>query len=250
MALASVLIAAGGGAPPADGDVRSGWILTFSDDFDGAAVDPARWGNGFGWGPSSRNTHGWCDPGHNRVAGGVLTQRITRRPRGGKPFSVGCLNTRGRFAQLYGHWEVRMRVAGCAGARGALWAKPADESWPPELDIVEVHGDRRRTSRHTQHWRDADGRHALDRRLFSGPDFAARFHVFGARWSPSGTVWFVDGAEVGRTRAGAAAMDDGGPFYALLNAQVYRASSTCGQPGELSEQQVDWVRVWRPAGRS
>lgn len=136
-----------------------------------------------------------------------------------------------------------MWVAGCAGARGAFWAKPADESWPPELDVVEVHGDERSTSRHTIHWRE-NGAVARRRVLAPGPDFAAGYHVFGANWSPEGTVWYVDGVERGRTAEGAGAMGDGGPLYGIVNAQVYREDSDCGTGPGSTHQYIDYVRIW------
>ena len=276
LALASAILVAGGDAPaiPRDtpgppgtsGDTpgppgTSGdtpgppggrpWVLRFSDDFDGAALDASKWSNGFGWGPTSRNTYGYCDPSNNLVQNGTLVQRIERRRQGGKPFSAGCISSRNRFSQLHGYWEARMRVAGCPGARGAFWAKPNDESWPPELDIVEVHGDERQRARLTIHWRDAAGRHARSKRIVTGPDFSAGYHVFGARWSPTETVWYIDGVERFRTTAGAAASGERGPFYAIVNAQVYRPDSGCGKDGASSRQLVDYVRVWAeaPPGR-
>jgi Glycosyl hydrolases family 16 len=77
------------------------WRLTFSDEFDGTAVDADKWSNGFGW---------------------------------------GDLHTKETFSQRYGHWEARMRVASGAGLHSAFWGKPASEQWPPELDVEEIGG--------------------------------------------------------------------------------------------------------------
>jgi beta-glucanase (GH16 family) len=227
---------------------QTGWVLEFEDEFDGTALDPAKWASGFGWGNTSRSTFGYCDPDHNEVDGGRLEQRIERRPQGGMPFSVGCINSRGRFAQLYGFWEARIRMAGCRGARGAFWGKPDDESWPPEIDIVEVYGDHRQEAQLTLHWSER-GTHYKSKDTFTDPDFSAGFHVYGAEWTPTETIWFVDGVERFRTPRGARHMDDGGPFYTMLEAQVVRADSACGTWPYYSSQFVDYVRVWsRPIG--
>jgi beta-glucanase (GH16 family) len=221
------------------------WTLAFSDEFDGNEVDPAKWDSGFGWGPRSGSSFGFCDPGNNVVGGGILTQRIERRPQGGKDWSVGCLNTRGHSAQRYGYWEARMWVAGCAGAQGMFWAKPKDESWPPGLEVVEVEGDEPTTSRHAVHWREnGDGAPARREMLSPGPDFSGGFHVFGAHWSPTGVVWYVDGVERARTEDGAEAMAQGGHFYTLVNTQVLSADSDCGADAGSAHQYVDYVRVW------
>src|SRR5688572_6966040 len=47
---------------------RAGWVLTFSDDFDGRSLDKSKWSNGFGWGQATRSDFGWCDPRNNVVS--------------------------------------------------------------------------------------------------------------------------------------------------------------------------------------
>lgn len=225
------------------------WVLTFSDDFDGDALDTSKWSNGFGWGQGTNSDYGWCDAANNVVSGGVLTQRIDRRPQGGQPFSVGCVHSKNKFAQQYGFWEARIRAARCYGSRTAFWGKPNDESWPPEIDVVEVNGDgpdRARRAKFTAHWR-RSGRHLQKQGEFAGPDFSGDFHVFGAEWSPGGVSWFVDGVERFRTAAGSAALDDRGSFYTILNSQVIDRASMCGDIPSRSASYVDWVRVWTPA---
>ena len=233
--------AAAPGADPAE------WALTFSDEFDGNSLDKAKWSNGFGWGPDTNSNYGWCDPAENVVSGGVLAQRIERRPGGAEPFSVGCINSKDKFAQQYGYWEARIRTARCYGSRSAFWGKPNDESWPPEIDVVEVNGEAPRTAKFTVHW--GDGGHQESQGSFTGPDFSDGFHTFGAQWTPQGVTWFVDGVERRRTPAGAGFLDDGGAFYTILNSQVIEPDSTCGRvPGD-SVEYVDYVRIWTPAPR-
>ncbi|MGH9000685.1 MAG: glycoside hydrolase family 16 protein, partial [Acidimicrobiia bacterium] len=228
-------------APPSEDD---GWTLTFADEFGGVRLDETKWDSGFGWGPRSASTFGYCDPDHSVVGGGVLTQRIERRAQGERPFSVGCINTKRRFAQRYGYWETRMWVPGCRGARGSFWAKPEDGSWPPGLDVVEVRGARPDTARLSVVWKTDDGTVRRERFLAPGNNYAGGYHVFGAQWSPERTVWYVDGVERGRTNAGARALGDGGPFYAILDSQVHSADSTCGEDAESTHQYVDYVRIW------
>ena len=249
---------AGPSAPPAvpvraqqSGPAESSkeWVLTFSDDFDGDSLDNSKWSNGFGWGQGTNSDFGWCDAANNVVSGGALAQRIDKRPQGGQPFSVGCIHSKNKFAQQYGYWEARIRAARCYGSRTAFWGKPNDESWPPEIDVVEVNGDgpdRARRAKFTAHWR-RSGRHLQKQGEFAGPDFSEDYHVFGAEWDPEGVTWFVDGVERFRTAAGAAALDDRGSFYTILNSQVIDRDSMCGDIPSRSASYVDWVRVWTPA---
>ncbi|MEW6476087.1 MAG: glycoside hydrolase family 16 protein [Actinomycetota bacterium] len=227
----------------------SQWVLTFSDEFDGTSLDKRKWASGFGWGATTRSDYGWCNPANNIVSGGVLVQRIEREPKGPDPWSVGCIHSKNKFAQQYGYWEARIRSARCYGARTAFWGKPNDESWPPELDVVEVNGDgpaRANRAKFTVHWK-RNGRHLQSQGEYSGPDFSDDFHVFGAEWTPEGTTFFVDGVARWHTAAGAQAMDDGGSFYTILNSQVILRDSMCGDIPARSASYVDWVRVWTPA---
>jgi hypothetical protein len=214
---------------------RRGWVLTFSDDFDGRALDKTKWSNGFGWGQATNSDFGWCDPRNNVVSGGVLVQRIERRPGGGQPFRVGCIHSKNKFAQRYGYWEARIRAAGCFGSRTAFWGKPNDETWPPEIDVVEVNGEGPRTkaAKFTVH--------------YTGPNFSEDYHVFGAEWSPDGVIFYVDGVERWRTSAGARFLDKAGPFYTIVNSQVIERDSTCGDIPSRAASYVDYVRVWSPA---
>ncbi len=263
MALVSAVLLLAGGASPGDAAEPAaqrgaqpgaalvpfglaqddGWVVEFEDGFDGDSLDAAKWSSGFGWGETSGNSYGYCDPDNNEVGDGLLVQRIERGGRGDRPFSVGCVNTQDRFSQLYGFWEARIRMAGCRGARGAFWGKPNDESWPPEIDVVEVYGDERERADLTVHWMER-GRRKRDKERFIGPDFSDDFHVFGAHWSEDEIVWYVDGVERMRTRKGTRFMNDGGPFYAMLEGQVVRSDSTCGIWPYYSIQYVDYVRVW------
>jgi beta-glucanase (GH16 family) len=228
------------------------WIPTFDDEFDGPAVDQSKWSNGFGWGDTADNFAAVCDPGANAVANGVLVQRADRlpAPRAGKAFSGGCLHTRRRFAQLYGYWEARIRVPAGSGLHSAFWGKPANEAWPPELDVEEIGGDRPDTVIMTAHWHDGTGHRSRNQR-YRSPGFSDDFHVFGAEWSPDETVWYVDGVERARIGDGAPEMAAQGPFYALLDLQVGLAGAA--RPDASTPfpayQLVDYVRIWqRPSG--
>ena len=248
---AALMMATPAGAAGADtpeepqpyGSPGGSWKLQFSDDFLGPGLDPEKWSNGYGWGDRAERRYSYCHPDHNRVAAGLLTQRIERKPRDGRRFATGCVHTKDRFAQLYGYWEARIRVAGCRGARSAFWAKANSEAWPPELDVIEVLGSRRREAQFTVHWEE-QGRHRMSKGVVDGPEFYEDFHIFAAQWTPTETIWYVDGFELRRTRAGATAMDDRGPFYTMVEAHVLDPDSYCGIYRFFSQQQVDYVRIW------
>jgi beta-glucanase (GH16 family) len=225
-------------------------VPTFDDEFEGSEVDAAKWSNGFGWGDSAANFAGWCDPGANVVVQGVLVQWADRLPHGDKPYSGACLHTKDTFSQQYGYWEARIRVPSGRGLHSAFWGKPANEEWPPELDVEEIAGAVPDTVIMSVHWRDETGHRSSNHR-YQGSNYSDDFHVFGAEWSPEGTVWYVDGVERARITDGAAEMAAKGPFYALLNLQVGLGGAA--MPDATTPfpayQLVDYVRMFeRPAG--
>ncbi|MDB5717162.1 MAG: glycoside hydrolase, partial [Sphingomonas bacterium] len=57
-------------------------------------------------------------------------------------FSSGLISTRSRFAQRYGYFEMRAKWSGGKGLWPAFWLLPDDGTWPPELDVLEAHGDK------------------------------------------------------------------------------------------------------------
>lgn len=254
-----IIPARGSGPPLVPSPVASTggpWRLTFQDEFDGPGLDPAKWSNGFGWGLSAAHETGYCDPANNSIQNGVLIQRVLNQPAGGMPYSAACINTKGTFSQLYGYWEARMQIPQGRGLYSAFWGKPASGSWPPELDVMEIPGGNPGRVTMSVHWRQTSSSgvpastagldHMRSNQQFYGPDFSAGYHVFGAEWTPTETIWYVDGVEQFRTSDGAATMAQGGPFYMILNLQVnlVGGQQTDSSTPWPSFQYVDYVRAW------
>jgi beta-glucanase (GH16 family) len=231
--------------PPAPlGSSGGGWRLTFQDEFEGTQLDQAKWSNGWGWPGDAAFEAGHCDLANNVVANGVLVQRAQNLPQGGMPFSAACINTRNKFSQLYGYWEARMQIPSGQRLHSAFWAKPNSGWWPPELDVEETRVPEKVTM--TVHWEEA-GVHVKHNDKFSvGPGLFTGFHVFGAEWTPTETIWFIDGVERFRTSDGAVQMGERGPFYMILDLQVSLVPPRPGDPPTTwpSSQYVDYVRVW------
>ncbi|MCA1841672.1 MAG: glycoside hydrolase family 16 protein [Actinobacteria bacterium] len=225
-----------------------GWVLQFDDEFDGDMLDPSRWSNGFGWGDTADYSQERCAAANTLVGDGVLIQRLDDDDHGATRYTSGCVNTKGKFSQIYGFWEARIKVPRGAGLVGAFWLKPNNESWPPETDIAEVLGTDPRTLRMAVFWRNAEGIQRRQAR-WNGPDLSDGFHVFGLAWTPRESIWYVDGQERWRTAAGAGAMAARGPFYMMLNAHI--GTNFGGTPdGSViwpAYQLVDYVRVWTAA---
>lgn len=139
--------------PPTTAPPRPGWTLTFSDDFDGTAVDTTRWNVYDEDGPwhsveSPKATT--CPKASNvSVRDGVLrlrTQRANGACRGGQAHTGAGLNTWGRFTQAQGRFEVRARWTHAGNNLwGGFWTHgnggPGwDRSQGSEIDVFEYIG--------------------------------------------------------------------------------------------------------------
>jgi len=162
VALAVALLAADGGATPAAAPAGA-WTLAWQDEFDGDAVDPAKWefeDNCWGGGNHERQCY---TPRTDRtrganafVADGLL-HIVARRERwrgpaepDGRgtatailPYTSARLRTRHRQEWTFGRFEIRARLPRGQGTWPAIWMLPTDSPhgrWASsgEIDIMEA----------------------------------------------------------------------------------------------------------------
>ena len=148
---------------------RPGMTLTFAEeftDFVWSADGRRGWRTNFPYGrtlPTNKEAQYYSDASVGahpfRLRDGAL--EITAAPgenRGRLPYVSGMITTQGAgtgggagsgFAQRYGHFEFRAKLPRGRGLWTSLWLLPADNTWPPEIDVVEMLGHRpgRSTSR-------------------------------------------------------------------------------------------------------
>jgi beta-glucanase (GH16 family) len=226
----------------AQGGTPLGWRLTWSDEFSGTSVDPARWMlQDIAWPYNAEQQY--YTPAAARVANGMLTITSDRRPQGGRPYTSARIETQGRFAQQYGRFEARMKLPRTRGLWPAFWLLPSPSGWPPEIDIMEMLGHEPTRVYFTNHW----GTAAAPRNQsssFSGPDFSADFHVFAAEWYPDRVDFFVDGVKHATHRSNIPQM----PMFMIINTAV--GGLWPGNPDGTTvfpqRTNVDYVRVYEP----
>lgn len=124
------------GGPPGG---ATGWSLTFSDEFAGSALDGAKWqttwengGRSQGWTPRT-----WFPDNNVSVAGGSLRLRATGNAVDSYQYTGGVAATWNSFSQAYGFFEARMKCPRGEGLWSAFWMLEGNDTWPPEIDIVE-----------------------------------------------------------------------------------------------------------------
>ncbi len=255
------------------------WVLTFHDEFDTLKLldrkkDVPGWRTEYGNGGegtlhsrtiiTSGEQEIYVDPEFKGTAkaplglnpfdlhDGVLT--ITARKADpaissqiwGRPYTSGMLTSKFLFFQQYGYFEFRARLPRGKGLWPALWLVPKDNTWPPEIDVMEDLGDPAVVYM-TPH-ASVGGKHVSDTvavKIKQKPD---DFHVFGLLWNERELVWYVDGVEARRWPS---TPDMHRPMYIVINLAV--GGSWPGYPDKdftAARMDIDYVRVWSLAGKA
>lgn len=208
-----------------------GWMLVWSDEFEGDAIDPARWQhevNCWGGGNGEQQCY-TASPDNAFVTDGMLHIVARNEPTSGPgvndddpaydpgdtsvtlPYSSARLRTRGMGDWKYGRIEVRARMPRGQGTWTGVWMLPTDAvygSWAAsgEIDIVEtvnlhVDGEDRLygTLHYGSYW-PANVHSGAEYRI-DGGNPADDFHVYGLEWEEGEIRWYVDDHHYATQRA-------------------------------------------------
>jgi beta-glucanase (GH16 family) len=250
----------------------SGYTLSFSEDFAGPGLDTSVWGTRYWWGGRSLASNGEqqyfadattpvvqahpaCDPftiEEDPARPGVRVLAITARPSpdralsDGLPYVSGMIQSHGRFAQLYGYFEMVARLPKGQGLWPAFWLLPADGAWPPEIDVMEVLGRDTTTYYASTHWKDASGKHAFRALpVAAGLDLSAGLNAFGCMWTETALVFYLNRVEVARIAQPASVNV---PMYLLAALAV--GGTWGGNPDPTTvfpaRLEIDSIKVWSP----
>jgi beta-glucanase (GH16 family) len=227
---------------------KPGWQLTFQDEFDGSAVDATRWGKRYKWGEAQINSElqAYVDDAF-QLGNGILTILGEQRPASyaGQTFQYASGVLCSVLEQKYGYFEARLKVPAGQGMWPAFWLLgKVGAPGVNEIDVHEILGNDPSKVYMTVHWgTDYDAGHLSDGTSWSGPDFAADFHVFGLEWNPDSIIWTIDGVERKRHTG------DGVPqveMYIILNLAI--GGSWPGPPASTTPfpglYQIDYVRAY------
>ncbi len=129
------------------------WTLAWSDEFDGTAIDPAKWNvydEAGSWNSVESPKASTCPKASNvSVRGGIVvlrTQKANGACRGGQAQTGAGLNTWGKFAQAQGRFEARARWTTTGNYLwGGFWTHANggpgwNRSMGSELDVFEYIG--------------------------------------------------------------------------------------------------------------
>ena len=236
-----------------------GMSLTWADEFDGEAINPANWtydlgsGNG-GWG--NNELQSYSNSSNNSFVGdGKLF--IVAEKVGENAYASARLKSLGLKEFQYGRIDVRAMLPKGQGVWPAIWmlgANYPDVGWPAcgEIDIMELLGHLPGTVHGTAHWgADWPGwTHQGATSSIYPEHFDEEFHLFSIEWEQD-QINFLRDDQVYFTITPSMMQGQpypfNNPFFFILNVAV--GGNWPGNPDESSEfpvfMAVDYVRVYQ-----
>ena len=191
------------------------WNLVWSDEFtqpDNTAPDPSKWGydvGGWGWGNNEEQYY-TTSLDNARIENNQLVIEV-RDDTGtngnpdiyfGNDYTSARLLTKGKFDQLYGKFEARIKVpAGGSGLWPAFWMLGADfpnvRNWPfcGEIDIMEYVSRIPNEVFGTIHGPGYSGGASFGNTINLGQPVANNYHVFTVEWEPDEIRWYLNGIQ-------------------------------------------------------
>lgn len=217
------------------------WRLAWADEFDGSRIDPSRW-EVIG---DSKRRDGWWVKEDSFVDGqGHL---VLRTRKDGDRYTCGAVRTRGRFEHAFGYYEVRCQLPRQPGHWPAFWmmcdgvGKVGDDGRDgTEIDVVEVPW-RDGTITMNLHWDGYGKEHQSAGTKVKLPELLQGFHTFGLLWTKDEYVFYADGRETWRSRAGGVSQV---PEFLKLTEEIGTWGGDITQARLPDEFVVDYVRVY------
>lgn len=158
----------------------------------------------------------------------------------GFPYVASMISGQNSFSQRYGYWETRVLMTNVSkGHHFAIWLLPDDNSWPPEIDLLEVVGqyqDRIFTNSH------GSGREISSHSVQS---ISRDWYTVGFLWTPTIMRWTING-QVVREHPNYINSKD---LYMLMLWDIgsnwpSKTDSSTKWPAEVL---IDYVRIYQPA---
>lgn len=236
------------------------YVLVWSDEFNGTAIDLNNWTFDIGWGQN-----GWGNaelqyytdrPQNARVENGTLVIEAHQERFRAQEYTSARLKTQGLHEWTYGRFEARIKVPYGQGIWPAFWTLGNNietVGWPQsgELDIMEHIGREPSTVYGTVHGPGYSGAEGVggSYTLSAGQQLTDAFHVFAVEWEPTEIRWYIDS-----TLYATVTPDDvpgewvfDHPFFFIMNVAV--GGYWPGYPDETTvfpqAMYVDYVRVYQ-----
>ena len=220
---------------------KEGWILVWEDEFEGNSIDRTKWRIEDA-ALVKNNEMQYYSPEEVFLKKGCLVLRSQKRKKENRNYTSGLIETKGKYTQTFGRFEMRAKFPFGQGIWPAFWLMNSMGKWPPEIDIGELLGHERNKVHMTNHY-GSWPQNRMEGEHYEGPDFTESFHSFAIEWEPDEIRWFVDGVKRFFTRKNIPDI----PFYIVINTAV--GGDWPGFPDNTTKfpqyYTVDYVRVYK-----
>ncbi|HEY6630110.1 MAG TPA: family 16 glycosylhydrolase [Rhizobiaceae bacterium] len=150
-------------------------------------------------------------------------------------FTSGLISTHSSFWQTYGYFEMTAELPEDPGTWPAFWMLPVDNSWPPEIDILEAYGD----IPNQVHTAVIGKGGTTD--TWAQVDTSEGYHRYGMMWTPYEITFYVDGVE---TTAVATPTELNDPMYMIANLAIGGLAGN-PDPALVTQFNVDSISAWQ-----
>lgn len=151
--------------------------LIWHDEFN--CLDTTKW-NREDWASDKNNELQYYSPTNISINNGFLHIISKKEKFKGREFTSGALTTKDKFEVLYGKVEIRAKLPAGQGIFPAFWMITDNEKSLPEIDTVEMLGQKPTEIWMVVHW--YDNRLRSNSTSFIGPNFSQSFHTFSIEW--------------------------------------------------------------------
>jgi beta-glucanase (GH16 family) len=248
-------------------ELKNVWELVWEDDFNGTELDQTKW-NVLLRENSKHNELQYYVPDEVYVENGMLRLRSRVRKYGSMEYTSGRLDTRNKFAPVYGRFEIRGRLPVGKGLWPAYWLYPQHRDWQmeyimseavangkesmipeerpwySEIDIMEFLGHEPNVLYGTLHYYTFDGQKKTSSGTWKGSvNYADDFHVYALEWEPDSIRWYIDDQLLHETTSGIPHT----PHYLIINTAV--GGGWPGNPDSTTIfpqfHDIDYVKVYQ-----
>ncbi|MDD4036135.1 MAG: glycoside hydrolase family 16 protein [Bacilli bacterium] len=128
-------------------------------------------------------------------------------------YTSGMLSTKGKFEFLYGKVIIKAKSAPGKGLLSAIWLLPVDDSFLPEIDIIEILGEKTNEVWMGTHYENNGKRYKSFNTYSKLKD---NFNLYELVWNKDEIRWSVNGNIVHKTNKGVPNKE----MYLIINLAV------------------------------
>ncbi|MBR3942202.1 MAG: S-layer homology domain-containing protein [Clostridia bacterium] len=221
-------------------------VMTFNDEFNGTEMDWSVW-RSEAKAPGHIQSSRW--PENVEVHDGAVHLVIRHEEREGKEWTAASVWVRPEvFAQKYGYWEARYKIAASSGINNSFWTysdhthnihREPGANRHFEVDINEGHYPN--TVNMTYH-SDATGEKKAYTSTYLSPyEMSADYHTYALEWTPEELRFYHDGV----LRSTQKNLNANQLQFPYLSSAVLNWAGQATDKTHGTAQIVDYVRIWQ-----